>query len=227
MTNTTNQPTTFTDYISIRITVPHNEFDKIKSSVLFDRSYIAYPHTGKAGTNPHYHCFVPSDNLARDAECLRNRIKRAFGAGNQTFSVVKKSNGIEQAVQYGRREGTMPIVSDEYMQGVVDASPAWVEPVNYVQTMIPEEEDVRKKPRKLNDWQLTYANLVPQAVHHARVKSLTGGLKSVVEDMIGTTKWVPSPYMAKNGVPEFYENLYEYRTGKRARVDMSWWTPKF
>lgn len=223
----TNKPTNqHTNYISIRVTCPHDEWSKIVSCVLHDRAYIAYPHTGKGGTNPHYHCFVPSDNVDRDAECLRNRVKRAFGGGNKTFSVCKKSNGIEHAVQYGSREGTVPIVSDSNMQGVVDGSPAWVEPAVTGQTMLPLYEG-EKKPRPDCDWQLTYANLVPTAIKHARQNGLTSDLKETVKHLIANTKWRPSFHMVKNGVPPHYYLDYEFRTGKRKEPDMDWMSVKF
>lgn len=225
----TNKPTNqHTNYISIRVTCAHNEWGKIVSCVLHDRAYIAYPHTGKGGTNPHYHCFVPSDNLDRDAECLRNRVKRAFGGGNKTFSVCKKSNGIEHAVQYGSREGTVPIVSDSDMQGVVDGSPAWVEPqvIQTGQTMLPLYEG-QKKPKPESDWQLTYANLVPTCIKHARAKGLTCSLTECVQDLLDNTKWRPSFHMVKNGVPDFYHRDYEFRSGKRHKSCLDWMVPKF
>lgn len=224
-------PAIVPDYISVRLTVSHNEWPKIVSSVLHDRSYIAYPHIGKSATNPHFHIFVPSDDLARDADCMRNRIKRAFGGGNKTLSVVQKSNGIMSAIQYGSREGTVPFVSDADLQGIIDRSPPWEEQVvkkkKYGQVMIPPSEDSEKKSRTDRDWQLTYSNLVTQAVLYARREKLTGSLKEVVREMCVNTKWKPSFQMVKQGVPDHYYKDFEFRTGKRKLYDMDWMDPKF
>lgn len=122
----------------------------------------------------------------------------------------------------------MPIVSNELMQAIVDRSPQWVdhETVTHGQTMIPVPMS-EKKGKPECDWQLTYANLVPQAIKHARAKGLTGCLKETVRDMCETTKWRPSFHLVKNGVPDHYYKDYEFRSGKRAKFDMEWMVPKF
>lgn len=84
--------------------------------------------------------------------------------------------------------------------------------------------DVSDK-RKDRDWQLTYCNLVPQAVHH---RNAHGGesLKEVVRHMMETTKWRPSKWLVQGGVPTFYEEDFLFRIGKRPKQDLSWWTPR-
>lgn len=78
--------------------------------------------------------------------------------------------------------------------------------------------------QKHSTWQLTYSNIVLQAVLHSkRTKLEFENLKCAVEDMIDKTNWRPSPKMLCNGVPSFYEHDYAYRMGYTDEVDMSWW----
>lgn len=80
---------------------------------------------------------------------------------------------------------------------------------------------------KEKDWQLNYSNLVCQAVQHAkRTKQTDLGLKTIVKDMMHKTKWRPSRDMYKNGVPDVYDNDFQFRLGKRKEMDMSWWIPR-
>lgn len=78
------------------------------------------------------------------------------------------------------------------------------------------------------DWQLTYSNLVFQAVKHHRAKGMKTDetLKSVVKDMIATTQWRPCNQMYKCGIVEAYELDFRFRIGQLKQPDMAWWCPK-
>lgn len=222
----TNQPTYAKTYLSLRINLPHERFDELVQNVIHDVDYVAYPHKGKQGSNEHFHVFIPTDTRG-SGEKFRNRIKRWLGGGNQKYSIKYFDNGFDRAIQYGSKEGTCAFVSNDDFRILVDNAPPWI-PQDPQRRLDEFFSDPTKDSKKERDWQLTYSNLVCQAVQHARRSSMTtSSLKEVVAHMIETTKWRPSYQLINKGVPEFYSHDYEQRLGKRAKCDMSWWTPRF
>lgn len=207
----TNQPA---NYVSIRLNIGSAQFERFRE-LMTDSEYIAYPHTGKNGTNPHYHVLVVSDK----PEKYRKRIKDNLGlTGNKYVSLKLCKNGILAGIQYCSREHTDAIVSSDEMSALVAAAPSWV------QQTIATGTSSKCTDR---DWQLSYTNLVSVAVSHAREHSFVDySLKQTVEDLMSKTKWRPSKYLINGGVPAFYENDFLVRLGKRARHDMDWWTPR-
>lgn len=233
-TTPTNQQQSFDmlhnpqDYVSFRLTVSREEFDKITSDVFLQSHWIAYYHLGKDKKNPHFHLLLKLDDCLEEdkyntiIEKYRQRIKRMGFSGNKYVSIKLNRNGLLHGLQYCSHEGTTPIVSHDYLLEYVQRAPKWV------QKSIPvETERPSKRPRGDPDWQLTYTNLVSVAVRHARDNSLTDrSLKATVADLIARTKWRPSKWLITGGVPEFYENDYLMRLGKRKEPDMNWWTPR-
>jgi len=210
----TNQPPT--NYVSVRLTISDSQFERAQQSVFHDVPYIAYVHKGKNADNHHYHVLVIDTNV----EKYRKRIKDNMGfSGNKFVSMKLQKNGLLLGIQYCAREGSEPILSHPELSPFIDAAPKWQ------QTTIA----VRKLGEKClkKDWQLTYTNLVWVAVEHARDHSLVDkSLKEVVRHLIQKTNWRPSNWLLKGGVPEFYENDFLTRLGKRKDVDMAWWTPR-
>lgn len=208
----------YSDYLSVRITLAHSKINEMIEAVLSGTAdYIIYAH--RAGlSNEHVHILVPIAPDVLNKERYRKRARSYLGVTGRSNAVCVKgfSNGIQSGCTYGGRRGDRPIVSSDCMQALVDSAPAWVDKQGG-QLMLPAEES-----RKVRDWQLTYSNLVSQAIEHARVHSLTGELKSVVKHMLDNTKWKPSYQMVKNGVPDFYILDFQRRTGKRSDRDMSW-----
>jgi hypothetical protein len=73
MTNLTNQPTTSptppVEYIGIRITASHDDWEKIKKVGKYEENwYMCWKEHGKSGTNPHFHVCVPGSKPA-DVGC--------------------------------------------------------------------------------------------------------------------------------------------------------------
>lgn len=223
----TNQPTNHQPptYISARITLPHSQWEYLRDKTLYDIDYVVYPHHGKHNDNPHFHIFSPADH-SRDVERYRRRVKAAFAdrIGNGFFSIKFMSNGIIRGLQYGSREGTTPYVKGEELLQLMPTVPPWEDTKKPPgQTLLPYGLETRKE----RDWQLGYPNLVCQAVRHARLHGLgTSSLKEVVRHMLENTKWRPNKHMLSGGVPDFYQADFEFRTGKRSRQDMDWYTPK-
>ena len=113
------------EYVSFRVTCGHNQWDTIKEEILHDEAiYVAYPHNGKNGDNPHFHVFVPGDKSKSDK--LRNRPKKSSFSGNKQYSLKCMQNGILRAITYGSREGTEAITRGEQASDWITAAPKWI-----------------------------------------------------------------------------------------------------
>lgn len=221
-TQPTNQPTgNMTPlpehYLSVRIKVSHDKEDVVLSKIVFDcPSYCYYKHTT---SSEHFHVCMPG-LTTEDGTRIGKRIRDNFGgSGNGLYSTKCFTSGCAGFVFYCGHEGTPAVYKDERWKEIIESTTQY-----YVkregQTMLPLEKS--KSKDQDSDWQLTYANVVPKAINHARRKGLTGSLKETLQDMLETTKWRPSYHMVKNGVPDHYYKDYEFRCGKRTRMDMSW-----
>jgi len=206
-----------TQYLSIRLTCPHNDWQQIESIILegIDH-YVAYPHIGQSeGGNPHWHIFVPAKN-PREGDRIRNRIKRLYGNGNAVFSLKFMSNGLLLGLQYGGREKTRPMVGLT-MQRWVDLAPEWV----------PKSELVTTKALKerLGSPTLTLGNLVKQALkftreHYPECSSLTNCLSRMCEP----GGWMPSRDLVTNGIHMTYHQMYLEGLGKKKKIH-NWMLP--
>jgi len=214
----TNQPTP-TTYLSIRITLPHSSWGRI-FSIVADASYIAYPHTGMKTQKEHWHVLIPSDKDS-DAEKYRKRCKKLGLSGQEQFTITYRRNGLLAGIQYVSKERTTPKFTPD-MEQYITSAPPWVDHT----TLIPEYMSKDTKGKRVDlDWQLTYGNIVYQAVKHAEKYQLKTSLKDVVQHLIEHTRWRPSNYMVTKGVPEYYQHDFEFRMKRRTRFDMGWWDP--
>lgn len=212
-------------YLSIRITVPHDDEAKVVGC-LHDYDWCLYKH-GNGTSNEHYHvCIAEGGQDASDA--IRLRLKRAWPdrRGNKFFSIKSFDNGLRSFVFYCHHENTTPIFAEEKWQAIIDdvVSKGYYKKKRVDEHFPPADKEVKRKER---DWEISYTNLVPQCVHHRSRKGLaTECLKEVAQDLFQTTKWKPSKYMRCNGVPYQYQEDFEFRIGKRTKYPMDWWKPK-
>lgn len=104
----------------------------------------------------------------------------------------------------------------------------WVWKTTSQPTIATDERASKRARVEERDWQLTYSNLVFQAVKYHRANGMNAdeSLKSVVKHMIAHTKWRPCNQMYKCGIVEHYELDFQFRTGQTKAPDMSWWAPK-
>lgn len=207
-------------YYSIRLTMPHDKWSLIYGQLIGESSFVAYPHVGSATEKEHWHVLLITP---LDDKKIRNIINRKLHLmGNGLFSMKSYPTNIVSGITYCKHEAdSVPKMSPD-MASIVSSAPAWVK-----QTPIDIHYDpAGKPPGKCSDWQLTYANLVGQAVEYRRrTKTDFDSLKTTIQHMLNHTKWRPSPYLRKNGVPPFYENDFQFRIGARKNMDMDWWTP--
>lgn len=210
-------------YYSIRLTIEHAWWSKIYSHLLMDKSYVAAPHTGSETEKQHWHLVIPGPS--GDDQIYRNAINRKLSLkGNGLYQLKYMKNPIVEAITYLKHEPGVVLKFSPDMQAYVDSAPDWVD---FRQSRMEEHVDMERR-RRVRDWQLTYSNLVPQAVEHRRQFKLpTDCLKVVVKHMLETSKWCPSIQMIRQGVPEFYDLRFKHQIGVRKDADMSWWTPRF
>lgn len=223
----TDQPTNNKDqepYTAVRLRVTHDHLSAILECLKKQQyeSFALYPH--KAGTdNEHYHICIPGVMEAKEKESLRLALKREFSIPGTHVTIKSMHNGLKSYFFYCGHELATPIFHGPVpWQEHFDACGGEYY-VKKTQSMILVKRKSESKDND-SDWQLTYANIVPKAVNHARAKGLTGDLKSVVKDLCEHTRWRPSYHMYQHGVPECYHRDFEFRTGKRQRFDMEWFS---
>lgn len=220
-------------YLSVRVTVGHNNDKPISERLLGDvPHWMFYRHgAGASGARrEHYHVCIPirGSDAGRESDKFRKRIKTIFGvSGPGSIGIVHKDNGLHSFIFYCSHEkDATPVMRGDWSR-IFEKN----REVNGERTF----EKSRKRhfdgdiednaeTRKKRCWQLTYSNLVTQAVLHTkRTKTEFGNLKFAVKNMIETTNWRPSPEMIRKGVPAFYENDYARQMDGKVSTDMSWW----
>lgn len=220
----TNQPPP-TDYLSVRITLPHDVWYTIVSSILFDSDvYIAYPHVGTVTQKPHWHILIPtiSSTATKDGERYRKRVKSAKLCGNESFSIKKQSNGILCGIQYCSREHTRPMVAGPDTQHWIDIAPSWVDRDQSVMATKPVKE-------RLGSPTLTLSNVVKQCLkysrqhpdrHHVETANMTEILHLMVQD-----GWTPSRDILTKGIPRALHDEYLMCISRKPRAPHLWMYP--
>lgn len=198
----TNQPTIPTTYISIRITLPHSEIDKITRVFDTDSWYIIYPHFGGKKDNEHFHILVPG-NGPKCAERYRSRIKRADNlglSGNKCLSVKSQDNTVCCGIQYCSREGTEPVVKGDHVSEWIALSPKWVS----------KSTGVKRKRDDDGPIKLTCVNHVTLAFEYRREKGLLGNdLCEVVRRMLDSGDYVVDANFMRSGAPDFLIDVFK------------------
>lgn len=198
-------------------------FSKVDSIVAFEVSSKGVKHVHAITLGDR------SDAIAKAIQRIVNKQKKPDKAKLWWSSSFPQSTKPDytfmKGVSYTIKDGDYVFFGA--MQKYIDRAPKWVH-----QDKEKDKEPVQSRIRtdqpddkKLRDWQLTYTNLVCQAVQYRNKTNFVGDLKSTVADMLKNTRWRPSKWLITGGVPAFYENDFEVRVGKRAKHDMTWWTP--
>lgn len=220
-------PTMGPDYLSLRLKVDHAFLDKIVLKLVFDvPDYCIYKHNGSKD-GQHFHVCFPGCGRS-DVNRIAKRVKDNFGvSGNGGYSLKFFDNGCSSFVFYCGHEGSLPVFANPKWQAVIDSITTYFvkSAKSSGQVMLPLEKRSKKDPDL--DWQLSYAGLVPKCLNYAREHGLTCGLKETARQLFENTRWKPSYQMITKGVPLHYEEMFESRSGKRAKYSMDWWTPHF
>jgi len=207
----TNQLPNLQNYVSFRITTPHERWDELEEKILigFDW-YIGYPHIGKNGNNEHFHVAVPG--LAVDAERIRKRIKTGGFHGNKCFSVKCYQSSILSYIQYASREETAPIIRGP-VQHWIDAAPRWVQ-ANLLDNLNPDRAAAKVRKGAI---MLTSARMLYQIFKWRKdrkrfeLRKIEDCLMYMLEEMDdeGEPKYIISPEWARKGMPKFYEEVFK------------------
>lgn len=226
----TNQPTNHqlwfeSDYLSVRLTMEHEQLDEIKN-LFDDYNWCVYMHSPKDGKE-HFHLCIPEGK----PEAIRQRIKRAWSnlghLGNKFFSVKQYRNGLRGFVFYCHHEGADPVFK---------FSEVWEPIVNDVvakgaykkHDSSGKSGTVQKVRERLSNPQLTTANLLRQAVKYASENN-TGDLDlgSVLKRMVLDGGWDPSRELMLKKVPSYMYDIFAFRIGKKNReeVNLDWTDP--
>lgn len=159
--------------------------------------FIAYPHSGKDGTNPHFHICIPTTAPQQDVARIRQRLNRKF-KGNQEYSLKSCVNGLLAAIQYMSREGTDPIFKGDDVAVWIESAPKWEDKVPSFQTTLDKK---RKNPDNIP--QITYGNMfIVCARWRARFALKRTDLTDIIEHMCDAGTWQLSASVHKGGIPE-------------------------
>jgi len=217
---TNKQTNTYDDYLTIRVTINEPKVENLLRDVFHKDSidYCCYSHVGRKTGKPHVHILVLDTSKI---DTIRTRLNRCGFKGNEMLMMKRMSNGILKGIQYCSKELSSPRHTAVFVD-LIKQAPAWISEPSKL-----EEHYKEIKKQKVRDWQLSYSNLVPQAIEHARENNLVGqGLKYVVGDMLLKTKWKPSFQLATRGVPPFYINDFDLRVGNTKIQNLDWFTFK-
>ena len=217
----------FDIYCHIRVSKEHKYISMVTSALEQYGFYhwCVYPHTTEG---EHFHICVPGLVTDNDIRVVRRKLVDLFDdRGNKLYSLKRFKNGLHSFVFYAGHEGTKPIYRSDAWQGIIGAQEAKEFPYfNKTQRIEPMMEP-KVDDKKDRDWQLTYSNLVCQAVRFRQQRKMqSDNLQFVVSEMMKHTKWKPCHQMYSRGVLPAYEEDFQVRIGKRSKYDMSWWHPK-
>ena len=199
-------------YISCRFTIPHQRWPELADVLTPYTWYISYPHFGKTGTNQHFHVFLPG-STKKDADCIRNRIKKLDIHGNKHVSIKLNQNGLEQAIQYGSREKTTPSSFGFCSESWILRAPKWMD-ANLKENLYDQLAGKRKRedPEGIK---LTAVNHVRLAFNYHKEKNLkfSTDLGHTILHMLSNGHYL-CPQFARRGVPDFYQEVFETSVAK-------------
>ena len=155
---------------------------------------------GKYKDNEHYHIFVPGRTKS-DADRYRNRVKKLGLYGNGKFSIKCCENGIAQAITYGAREKTQPIVRGDWCYQWISDAPEWKEQPR-------ASGSKRKRPDDLGI-RLTSANFLKLCFEYRNeTMKHTDDLVRVMEAMLNNGYYM-DPSFSRTGAPDFFKDVFK------------------
>lgn len=214
------------EYLSIRVTIEHSRIDDLLENVFKEEEWlILYPHIGKETEKEHVHVFIPGG--VGDAEKYRKRLKRYGFDGNRHYSVKSCKNGILQAIQYGSKEGTDPVLRGVHVHDWVASAPKWVERKqrNMYQFTDREPKRIKYDPEGIKVTQNNFLRLAFEYSKEKNVRKEDDEMEDdivVVMSMMFEDGYYLDPQLARNGVPPFYKCVFRESVHKGK---ITWSTP--
>jgi hypothetical protein len=199
-------------YVSLRVTIPHCQWEVVEQCLEGFDWYISYPHKGKNGTNEHFHVALPGTN--KEAKRVRERLKGAGLSGNKQLSLKCLENGVESFIQYASREKTTPKTRGSVSEWI-DNAPKWLN-ANLRENMNPITGK-RKADTMMDDMRPINAKNVLYSAWAYRRDFLVTDPKSdkydsigdVILHMLDSGKYYFDPAFARQGVPDFYIDIFK------------------
>jgi len=189
-----------TGYISLRLTMKHEDWPLIAREVINDSEwYISYPHYGKNRDNEHFHVFLPGGRT--ESEKYRNRAKKLGYSGNKHVSIKCHENGLSCAIQYGSRENTEPFAKGDNVQEWIENAPKWVQ--------VDKASMLGKRGRVDPEGiKLTSVNHLRLAWEYRKKQRFPNDtLPGVIASMLDAGYYI-CPAFARQGVPDFYKDVF-------------------
>lgn len=193
-------------YLAVRVTTTHDRWDDLHACLMLDEvpAWVAFPHTGKEGNNPHFHIAIPTDapGDTREADKFRKRLQRKY-KGNQEYSVKLMHNGMLAAIQYMSKEGTDARIKGPQTREWIEQAPAWEHREPTWQTGL---EKKRKNPDSIP--QITYSNMLKVCARWRSRHELAPHLLKVLDHMLASKEWQLSIGVIKGGIPQDLLELF-------------------
>jgi len=204
-------------YYAYRLTRPHLEWEKVRTII------TKYSHDWLVGLHfpdeeelecqkEHYH-FIFRDLDIKRVDAMKKCVATTFQAkGNGLHAGAWRDNHVSRAVGY--------IKHDERVTFYHSEQEHWPKLIEDAEVF---EKRPDKRPRlfkeKLSDPQLTYANLLKQALKYQQEYMATEtSLRNVLSRMVNQGSWVPSRELLKNGVPREMHEMFLDRLEHKART---------
>jgi len=220
MTDQTDRPTDPdrpppTEYLSVRVTDAHTNWDKIKNVILDYEWYISYAEHGTSGTNPHFHVLLPGFGQ-RCSDKIRKRLKTAGYTGNRELSVKLNQNGLSSGIQYCSKEGPPFEIGGNSadVHRWIAAAPKWESNGRNIGAYLEKPE--RKKVKNPDHfYQITYQNIEKVTLRYRK----ENGIQSTeLEDTLAAMHkdgWRVCLQMIKQGIPiPYYDQFTAACKGK-------------
>lgn len=206
-----------TDYISIRVTLDHHQWPRIRDDLIKEQPwYLCYPHKGKKQANEHFHIIVPI-HVGRDGEPVndpkdkyRKRLKTMGISGNQSFCIKIMHNTVLAAIQYCSHENTVPYKHGELVQDWIEQAPEWVNHYDVAKPAKPTGVKKADDAIKVTAWTvLRYAWQYRQSAG-----IISDELDYVWAVMLSSGKYYPDISFLKRGTPKFMEEVFKESCAK-------------
>lgn len=203
-------------YVSLRLTIAHDQFDLILEHIKLEKWYLCYPHFGKDGTNQHWHVLLPGSDK-RDVEKFRRRFKKLGYTGNKYISAKLNENGLSHGIQYCSKEGTEPKTGGDVQQWI-DQAPKWLN-ANLKDALNVSEK--RKSSVKRDDstdgmTPITSKGCLYQCWKYRRDVIVVerdsmaySDISDVLLHMLDSQKYYFAPEFVRGGLPDFYIDVFK------------------
>lgn len=175
----------------------------------------------------HYHCITIGPRslaLAKSIQRLKLERHQIWSKEFPNNEDKYKDYTFEKAISYTVKGGNYKCYKS-FIRYMTDDIPSWVFPSD---KEISTRDMTEKEIRNDRHWQLTFSNLVVQALRHRKQFGLqTTSLEQVVRHMARHTKWRPSKEMRKSGVHPSYDREFEWECNNRpGEYNTDWWRMK-